>query len=349
MNKFKNPINIALITTDQKRGGIAVAFVNYLNSLCRMANEVVACVPAGSHLLGILKDCDLPSMRVVEISSMQIKLMKWGFLPDALKRELKSCDVIISNNNFLSRPLVKSKIPVIGICHSDKPKGLEHADRIIALSSGGAKSLAGKGLNPEKIDCLPHYYVPIAKMNAYEATPAGPLIIVAAGRLVKKKGFEDFIDAASLLAGRYNEKIEFWLAGEGELMDSLKTHAAKISSPVQFKGWMDIQSLISQATIFCLPSHAEPFGYVLSEFMDFGVPCISTDTNGPVDILNGDQGGITYPKGDAAMLAEKLAGLIESENARRDLSDRAFSRIREDDFSEQKFEERLKNIIQKAL
>lgn len=341
-------MNIALITTDKKRGGIAVAFINYLDSLCSMADEIVACVPEESHLLSILNDRPRPNVRIVKISAMQIKMMKWGFLPAALKQELKNCKAIISNNNFLCRPLAKTNTLVIGICHSDKPKGLEHASRIIALSTGGAKLLTAKGLNADKIDCLPHYYTPVAQINAYEATPAGPLVVVAAGRLVQKKGFEDFIDAATLLAGRYSKNVEFWLAGEGELMEPLKAHAAEKSSPVQFKGWMDIKSLIKQTTIFCLPSHAEPFGYVLSEFMDFGVPCISTDTNGPVDILNGDQAGIIYPKGNAAILAEKMAGLIESENARRDLSSRAFSRIREPDFSKQKFEERLKNIIQSA-
>lgn len=338
-------MNIALITTDQKRGGIAVAFINYLDSLRSMADRVVAVVPEKSHLLDILKTRALPDVQIVEISRLQIKMLKLGILPASLKKQVKNCSVIISNNNFLARPLVKSKVPVIGICHSDKPKGLQHANGIIALSSGGVKSLVESGLNTEKIHCLPHYYTPIAEHNRYKADTAEPLIVAAAGRLVQKKGFEDFIAATALLGPRYGQKVEFWLAGEGELMGSLLARATEEESPVQFKGWMDIKSLISQTSIFCLPSHIEPFGYVLSEFMDFGVPCISTDTNGPLDILNGDQGGLVYPKGNIAILAEKMASLIESETARRDLSSRAFARIRDADFSKEKFEERLKNII----
>jgi glycosyltransferase involved in cell wall biosynthesis len=342
-------MNIALITTDRKRGGIAVAFINYLDSIRSMADGVVTYAPAKSHLLSILKDRAFPDVQIIELSPVQIKMLKWGFLPGALRKSLQTCSVIISHNNFLCHPLSKSNIPVIGICHSDKPTGLEYADRIIALSTSGAKSLVDAGLKAEKIQCLPHYYVPIAQENRYQPCPTGPLIVVAAGRLVKKKGFEDFIDAAALLGPRYGDKVEFWLAGEGELMDPLHQHATATSSPVKFKGWVDIKALIAQTSIFCLPSHAEPFGYVLSEFMDFGVPCVSTDTNGPLDILNSDQAGVIYPKGDANQLAEKLAALIDFENDRRDLSSRAFARIREPDFSKEKFEERLKNIITSTL
>ncbi|HEU5218497.1 MAG TPA: glycosyltransferase family 4 protein [Gemmatimonadales bacterium] len=77
-----------------------------------------------------------------------------------------------------------------------------------------------------------------------------------------------------------------------------------------------LQQLYSEATVFCLPSHYEPFGVVFLEAMLAELPCIGTDRWAMPEIIENGVTGWTSPDSDvpalAACLEEALVNRAES-------------------------------------
>lgn len=95
--------------------------------------------------------------------------------------------------------------------------------------------------------------------------------VLFVGRLAKQKGLESLLNVARELP-----EVKFLIVGTGEQEESLKSMATK---NVHFLGFVPEKKLIdlySRALIFCLPSVAETFGFVLLEAMASGCAIVST-------------------------------------------------------------------------
>jgi glycosyltransferase involved in cell wall biosynthesis len=79
-----------------------------------------------------------------------------------------------------------------------------------------------------------------------------------------------------------------------------------------------------QASILVLTSQYEGFGMVLAEAMACGVPCVSFDAPcGPAEIIHDSEDGYVVPLNDDDALANRLAALMDDDDLRRDMSQRA--------------------------
>ncbi len=72
-----------------------------------------------------------------------------------------------------------------------------------------------------------------------------------------------------------------------------------------------IARLYAQASIFCLPSHFDPFPLVLMEAMAYGLPCVSTTVCGIPEIVVHGETGLLVPPNDSSSLATALLRLLE--------------------------------------
>jgi glycosyltransferase involved in cell wall biosynthesis len=68
---------------------------------------------------------------------------------------------------------------------------------------------------------------------------------------------------------------------------------------------------MAESTVFCLPSHGEPFGMVLLEAMASAKPIVATDLGGPSHIVS-PLGGRKVPPGSPAALADALVEILRS-------------------------------------
>jgi glycosyltransferase involved in cell wall biosynthesis len=346
-------MKIAVITADRKQGGLLLAFVNYVDCLGALGHEVTVIVPRGAeYLRAALEDRFGARFAVHLLSAADIEIVRrLGVAPPALGDLLRGQDAVLSHNSFLCRALSRSRVPLITVCHSDKWKGTARADAVVFLSDIAADRFVQDPKRPETIEhrrgqrfVLPNYYVAAPGPNPYPSKPADPFVVSAAGRFVRNKGFRDFIGAASRLRGEGRD-IRFLLAGQGEDEKALRALSQAAGAEVEFLGWTDIDALAARSHVFCLTSEEEPFGFVLCEMMDRGVPCISTVTNGPWDILDHGEAGLIYPMGDADALAEAIRELYLSPKRRLEMSNKAFDRIRAPAFSKAVFTERLQQVI----
>jgi glycosyltransferase involved in cell wall biosynthesis len=141
-----------------------------------------------------------------------------------------------------------------------------------------------------------------------------PPVIGAMGRFVAKKGFEVFLAALSGLRSQ-GARFRAVLAGDGPDRAALSLLVTEhgLSDVLTCPGWVhDKPAFFASIDVFCLPSHHEPFGIVLIEAMAQALPIVSTDSEGPTEILHNDVDGILVPRGDARSLAQALGELISN-------------------------------------
>jgi glycosyltransferase involved in cell wall biosynthesis len=343
-------MKVAMITTDRRRGGILLAFVNYAECILRLGHELVVMVPHdASDLIASIRSRCQDRCQIDLISAPELMaLRRLGWAPPRLRTTLRGSGALIIHNNFLCRPLAGMKIPIVAICHNDKWSGLLDSAKIVFLSKAAAGRFSHEadkaGFGRTGVQVIPHYFETTPGSNPYPSKPTQPFTVSTAGRLVKNKGFRDFIVAAGALS-REGRRIEFILAGEGEDQRNLAAFAHSNGAPIEFTGWMNIGELADRSHLFCLTSEQETFGYVLCEMMDRGVPCISTMTNGPTEILDGDRAGVFYPAGRPELLAHRIRAFHQSTEYCHEQSQRAFERIREPAFSKALFIERLASLL----
>jgi glycosyltransferase involved in cell wall biosynthesis len=104
-------------------------------------------------------------------------------------------------------------------------------------------------------------------------------LIGAVGRLVPRKGFEVLLQA---YAAAQLPRARLVIVGDGSERRSLERRAR---GNVTFTGFRhDVKDLYQAFDLFVCPSRYEPFGRVIAEALDAGVPVIASDTLGPRDI-----------------------------------------------------------------
>ncbi|WP_174591666.1 glycosyltransferase family 4 protein [Methanocella conradii] len=139
------------------------------------------------------------------------------------------------------------------------------------------------------------------------------IIIISVGRLIKRKGFDYALRAIAQL--RY-DNLKYLIIGEGPEKDNLKSLAnqLKIQDKVEFLGYQSEEKkfqYLSNANIYLLSSLHEGFGVCLMEAMYCGLPIVSTENGGQIDLLRDRKNALFTPIMDPGALAKKISILIE--------------------------------------
>ena len=107
-----------------------------------------------------------------------------------------------------------------------------------------------------------------------------------------------------------DQSAKLYIAGDGPLKAKLQAVVDKLGvvDQVEIIGYVDregIKQLLDRVHCFVLSSHAETFGVVLIEAMSRGIPAISTDIDGPREIVT-RKNGILCPPNDAEAMARAM-------------------------------------------
>ena len=149
-------------------------------------------------------------------------------------------------------------------------------------------------------------------------------MILQASRLERWKGHAVLLAALGLL--RDVPGWECWLAGgvqkagEGQFLAELRSAAVRagIADRVRFLGQRaDVPRLMAAADVFCQPNTGpEPFGFVLVEALHAGLPVVTSDLGGAVEIVDPTCGVLAKPS-DPEAVAAALRSLIQDPSRRR--------------------------------
>jgi glycosyltransferase involved in cell wall biosynthesis len=138
-------------------------------------------------------------------------------------------------------------------------------------------------------------------------------LIVAAGRLVKEKGFDVALRAFALLE---DTKVRLAIVGDGPDRQHLENLAASlgVADRVTFPGYVpNIRPWLETARAFLLTSFYEGYAAVIVEALEAGRPVVATDcTPAASELLNHQGAGAVAPIGDAAALAACLRRVLRA-------------------------------------
>jgi len=185
--------------------------------------------------------------------------------------------------------------------------------------------------------------------------PGQTVVVGFVGRMSPGKGHEELLQAARLLRARGRD-VRFLVVGdashgEEEYARTIRTLARtlEVEECVTFAGYRaDIPALMAAFDILAFPSHAESFGVVLIEAMAMGLPVVSTNTDGVVDIVADGQSGIMVPRQDARALADGLERLIGDPDLRVRMGKAGRVRV-EELFDQEKQITRLERLYRQLL
>ena len=186
------------------------------------------------------------------------------------------------------------------------------AAAVVALSEGVRRELIEDcRLEPGRVVTI-HNPVDIEDFRSRASDAGRPWegdgpVVVAAGRLVRQKGFDILLRA---LAGMRMTGCRLAILGEGPEREALARLSGELglTDRVVMPGHVaDPASWFAHAAAFALSSRWEGFGHVLVEAMACGAPVVAFDCpHGPADIIKEGQTGVLVPPLDGDALAAAL-------------------------------------------
>lgn len=156
--------------------------------------------------------------------------------------------------------------------------------------------------------------------------------IIAVGKISVQKGYDRLINIwkkLESLHSDWNVDIYGSVSDNCELAKIIECTSINIKKPVE-----DIQSEYLSSSIYVLPSRFEGFGMVLIEAMACGIPCVAFNCPcGPQDIIKDGEDGFLVENGNINQFVEKLSMLIDDEQLRKKMGDRARHNVRRYDIN----------------
>jgi len=201
------------------------------------------------------------------------------------------------------------------------------AGAVTACSSDLARRAIALGAATERIEVVPYgvdaaRFRPAApddraRVRGTAGIEAGVPLLFAAGRLVRKKGFEYLIDA---LRG-VGAPAQLALAGTGDLDGELRARAAAagVADRVRFLGDVPqdaVAGWFAAADVAIVPSVRDASGNVdglpntVLEALASGTPVVATPAGGIGSAIDDGRTGILVPERDPSALARAIGGLL---------------------------------------
>lgn len=346
-NQSRNaPIKLSAIEPSGQQYGSELALLDILVGLDkdRFVSEVI--LPKGGTFGDRLAESKIPFFEFLRIDLQTGRNVQRAFsYARILVHWLVSRpDVILVNqagilrgialaNLVFGKPIVCLVTTIEDAVHiSTLPAWVfRHVRKIVCNSEYTAASISneiidGRG-RASVVDRRQVVYCSYLPKDLYSERPAWDpnnehcrFVIGILGRICESKGHDVLLNALTCLRAnnsRWLNKIAVVFVGdysqqEKELMQQL---IAKSPVPIEVTGFRtDIAPELARMHLLLIPSRAEPFGRVVQEAADAGLPVIVSNTGGLGEICSSYNYGILfgYPS------PKELAALIEAAMARYD-------------------------------
>lgn len=207
---------------------------------------------------------------------------------------------------------------------------LARAGAVTACSEDLARRVIALGADAGRVEVVP-YGVDTDRFKPGRAgrdelaarlslSPAAP-VIFAAGRLVRKKGFEYLIDAMPLV--RTARPAVLAIGGAGDLDGELRERALRSAAAdrIRFLGNLsqdEVARYLGAADVAAAPSVRDDAGNVdglpnvVMEALASGTPLVTTAAGGIGAVVAHDRTALVVPERDAPALAGQIARLLDN-------------------------------------
>ncbi|WP_369348584.1 glycosyltransferase [Stenotrophomonas sp. JAG2] len=310
-----------VLATELLSRGFEVDFV-----LCQAQGEYLDQVPPGVRIVDLKAGRTLTSifplvryLRTVRPEWLVSSLGPQNIVAILAARLARSkTKVFVTQHNALTRQsssesLAQRVVPLL------YRRLLPLADGVIAVSHGIAEDMSRACRFPiEKISVIHNpAYMAQEPEDGLTPVPFGAQrFILAIGRLVEQKGYDDLLAAFAVVA-EADQDVHLVILGNGPLLAPLQSYAVElgINARVHFMGFVkDPRPFLAQCKVFVLASRYEGLANVLVEALSVGAKVVSTRCDyGPEEVLAGGKFGQLVPVGDRVALAGAILSSLEKE------------------------------------
>ena len=193
-------------------------------------------------------------------------------------------------------------------------------------------------IKAESTNIIPGSGVNLNKFTP-EPEPLGPPVVMFAARMLWDKGINEFVQAARILKTE-GVQARFVLVG-----DTYKDNPSAVSPQqlaewtsegiVEWWGWHDdMERILPQSSIVCLPTYHEGVPRVLTEAAASGRAIVSTNIAGCQEIVFEGINGLMVPPRNSVLLADALRTLVNDPNLRSKMGHEG-RKIAENHFSDE--------------
>lgn len=173
------------------------------------------------------------------------------------------------------------------------------------------------------------------------------VILLYVGGLVQRKRPQWALEAVSNLKEK-GINASLILVGSGNELRYLKgfCQQANISDRVLFAGWKDHSDLAPYylaSDIFLFPAINEPWGLVINEAMQFGLPILSSDSIGATDMIIPGQNGYVFPHDSKKEFFAKVEILAKDKILRKTMGAKSLEIVKRFNY------ERMAESFEKAV
>lgn len=251
-----------------------------------------------------------------------------ALIPYIYRKELKNYDVLHINTSLygalaggVGKPIVSSVHTIqkteyeldstirnqIGVIFEHYT--IKKATKFVVVSPHIANDLLRHypNVDKNKIEILPHVAVDSDPFITFKEKPLHTEIVLASGRLVKRKNFGLLIECAKRCPN-----ISFVLVGEGPELKKLETKSKRLHnfSINAYLPRKDYVNLLSNSLVYILTSKYEGYPTVVFEAMVAGTPVLANPIPALGDMIIDEKTGAYFSS--PREFAEKLAMLIDN-------------------------------------
>jgi glycosyltransferase involved in cell wall biosynthesis len=200
-------------------------------------------------------------------------------------------------------------------------RALRRATRVFAVSDSLRRLALELGTPAERTEVVGNG-VDVARFQPQDRAlarerfglPADARVLISVGGLVERKGMHRVIDCLPALLERHPQ-LHYLIVGggspEGDMRAELDARVARLglAGRVHFLGAVAPDELkwpLSAADVFVLATRNEGWANVFLEAMACGLPVVSTDVGGNVEVVCRAELGTIVPFGDTAALTAAL-------------------------------------------
>jgi phosphatidylinositol alpha-mannosyltransferase len=202
-------------------------------------------------------------------------------------------------------------------------KGLSRFDEFLSVSSAAA-DYAKSSFSVKNSRILPNVIELDAFLKPRKRVRADKNSILFLGRLVKRKGACELIEAFKILA-EHSPKTALIIAGDGPEFSSLQSLVKKynLEKKVTFLGFVEEQDkadLLASSDIACFPSlYGESFGVSLLEGMASGSGVVIAGDNSGYRTILGEHPQLLVDPKNSLALAGKLSEYLVNKKLRNEM------------------------------
>ncbi len=182
---------------------------------------------------------------------------------------------------------------------------------------------------------------------------AEDFVVGFAGRLIKRKGWKEYLQAAKILSEKRKD-IKFLIAGDGNdkpaLLEMIKE--LNIGEQVKYLGYVDnMLAFYGSLDLFAMPSHFEGLPMSQLEVMALGVPLVTTNGPGMDEVPRDGKEAIFVKLYDPQDLADKIDRLYLDQDKAAELADNGLVRVQEFGLKSyvQQLDETYQNLFAQSL